>query len=344
MGYEPVSAEVNVAALAPGAPPQTVSLSLLRQRVIAPDARGLRDEGESIWLKSNPTASNLQKEADFFSRALQKDSNYSQAALGLCRVLEAQGKVRDGLSACRRAIEIDSDFVEARTMTGVLLMDSGNYQEAVRQIQQAATQDPENSYAESLLAEALFLADRPEEAEKEAAKAVSLNPASAQAFLMRAEARRIQGKYDEAIDDYNRALRDDEFESSIGRKIAFWAIGTGMQKSSNGYRFLYNSQKASAYYGLCGAELGRENYLRAVRDCNASLEAEKDDPETLILRAECYKALFNSDTRREYLVGAQNDLKSALRLNSHIDGAPKLQQYLKEIEDTLKHVAEDRAH
>jgi tetratricopeptide (TPR) repeat protein len=331
MGYEPVSVEVNVA---PGAV-QTVSLRLLRQRVIKPNAKLLYDQGQSIWLKSSAADSDLKKAADFFSRAVKEDSNYSQAALGLCRVKQAQGEVGEALKSCQRATEIDPDYVEARTMTGVLFMESGDYPEAVRQVQRAATQDPGSSYAASLLAEALFLADRPKEAEDAANKAVTLDPTSAQAYLMRGEARRAQMRFDEAIEDYNRTLHADEFGSNAARVAAFWLIGTGMQKHRSGYQFLYRSQKAAAYYGLCAAEVGRENYVRAVRDCKDSLAAERDDPDTFVLLAECYARLFTRDNRREYLVEARNNIESTLRVNPNIDKAADLKRKLKEIGDLM---------
>jgi tetratricopeptide (TPR) repeat protein len=331
MGYEPVSVEVNVA---PGAT-QTVSLRLLRQRVIKPNAKVLYDQGESIWLRSGAAEADLRKAADFFSRAIKEDSTYSQASLGLCRVRQAQGAIGDALKSCQRGTEIDPDFVEARTMTGVLLMESGDYPEAVRQIQRAATQEPGSSYAQSLLAEALFLADRPKEAEDAASKAVALDSSSAQAFLLRGESRRAQMDFDDAIEDYNRVLHTNEFGSNAARVAAFWVIGTGMQKHRSGNQFLYRSQKAAAYYGLCASELGRENYLRAVHYCKESLATERDDPDSHVLLAECYARLFSTDNRREYLLEARTNIESTLRINPNIDKAADLQRKLKEIDKLL---------
>jgi tetratricopeptide (TPR) repeat protein len=332
MGYEPVSVEVNVA---PGSV-QTVTLRLLRQRVAKPAAKVLYDQGQSIWLKSGASPSDLRQAADLFARAFKEDATYSQAALGLCRVREAQDQISEALKSCRRAIEIDPDYVEARTMTGVLLMESGDYPEAVREIQQAAAQEPRSSVSQSLLAEALYLADRPKEAEDAAVKALSLNPSSGQAFLLRGEARRAQMKFEDAIEDYNHALHAEEFGSSVARKAAYWIIGTGMQKHRSGYQFLYRSQKASAFYGLCASELGRESYLRAVYYCKQSLGAEKDDPDTLVLLAECYARLFNRDNSREYLLEARNNIDSALRINPNIDKAADLRKRETEIDEIMK--------
>jgi tetratricopeptide (TPR) repeat protein len=147
----------------------------------------------------------LHKAADDFSHALKEDSTYSQAALGLCRVQQAEDQTAPALKSCLRAIEIDPDYVEARCMAGVLLMESGDYPEAVRQVQKAAAQE-QSTYVASLLAEALFLADRPKEAEEAANRAIQMDASSAQAYLIRGEARRVQKNFDDAIEDYHLAI------------------------------------------------------------------------------------------------------------------------------------------
>jgi tetratricopeptide (TPR) repeat protein len=331
MGYDPVSLEVNVI---PGGE-QTVSLRLLHQRTVKPAAKLLYDQGVAIWERSRASPSDLRKAVDAFSRALKEDSSYSKAALELCRVQQALDDTAAALKSCLRAIEIDPDYVEARSMAGALLMESGDYPEAVRQLQQAATEDPQSTFVASLLAEALFLADRPQDAEQSANRAIKLDGASGQAYLVRGEARRVQGNFDEAIEDYHRAVVVQEFRSGVIRTAAFWAIGTGMRKHRSGTQFLYRSQKASAYYGLCAAEIGRDNYLRAVRYCQNSLSTERDDPDTLVLLAECYTRLFNDDNRRAYLLEAKSDLENALRINPNAEQAGVLRRKLREIVELL---------
>ena len=331
MGYDPVSLEVNVI---PGGE-QTVSLRLLHQRTVKQAAKLLYDQGVDLWERSKASPADLRKAADVLARALKEDSSYSQAALALCRVQQAQDETAAALKSCRRAIEIDPDYVEARSMAGVLLMESGDYPEAVRQLQQASVEDPRSTFVASLLAEALFLADRPRDAEEAANRAIKLDASSGQSYLIRGEARRMQKNFEEAIEDYRRAVEVQEFRSGVLRTVAFWAIGTGMRKHRSGTQFLYRSQKASAYYGLCAAELGRANYLRAIRHCQSSLTAERDDPDMLVLLAECYTRLFNDDNRRAYLLEARSDLESALRINPNTEQAGVLQRKLKEIIELL---------
>jgi len=334
MGYEPVSVEVNVV---PGGE-QTVSLRLLRQRAVKPSAKLLYDQGVAIWERSRATPTDLRKAADALSRALKEDPSYSRAALELCRVQQAQDDTAVALKSCLLAIEINPDYVEARSMAGVLLMESGDYPEAVRQLQQAATEDHQNPFVASLLAEALFLADRPKDAEEAANRAIALDGAAGQSYLIRGEARRVQKNFDEAIEDYHRAIEVQEFRSSVLRTVAFWAVGTGMRKHRSGTQFLYRSQKASAYYGLCAAEVGRDNYLRAIKYCQDSLNTEGDDPETLVLLGECYTRLFNNDNRRVYLLSAKGDFEAALRINPNMEQAEVFRQKLKEIHELLSEV------
>jgi len=120
--------------------------------------------------------------------------------------------------------------------------------------------------------------------------------------------------------------------------VAFWAVGTGMRKHRSGTQFLYRSQKASAYYGLCAAEVGRDNYLRAIKYCQDSLNTEGDDPETLVLLGECYTRLFNNDNRRVYLLSAKGDFEAALRINPNMEQAEVFRQKLKEIHELLSEV------
>jgi tetratricopeptide (TPR) repeat protein len=331
MGYEPVSVEVNVI---PGGE-QTVSLRLLHQRTVKPSAQLLYDQGVAIWERSRASPSDLRKAADALSRALKEDSSYSQAALELCRVRQALDDTAAALKSCLRAIEIDPDYVEARSMTGVLLMESGDYPEAVRQLQQAAAADPQSTFVASLLAEALFLADRPKDAEEAANRAIKLDAASGQSYLIRGEARRVQKNFDEAIEDYRCAIEVQEFRSGVFRTAAFWAIGSGMRKHRSGTQFLYRSQKASAYYGLCAAEVGRDNYLRAIKYCQNSLATEPDDPDTLVLLGDCYTRLFNNDNRRAYLLEAKGDFEAALRINPNMEQAGVLRRKLIEIAELL---------
>ncbi len=331
MGYEPVSLEVNVI---PGGE-QTVSLRLLHQRTVKQAAKVLYDQGVSLWERSKASPPDLRKAADALTGALREDASYSQAALQLCRVQQAQGDTAAALKSCRRAVEIDADYVEARCMFGVLLMESGDYPEAVRQLQQAATEDPLSTFAASLLAEALFLADRPRDAEEAANSAIKLDSASGQSYLIRGEARRMQKNFEEAIEDYRRAVAVQEYRSGTLRTVAFWSLGTGMRKHRSGTQFLYRSQKASAYYGLCAAEIGRDNYFRAIKYCQNSLATERDDPDTLVLLAECYARLFNDDHRRSYLLEAKSDLESALRINPNAEQAGVLRRKVKEIVELL---------
>jgi tetratricopeptide (TPR) repeat protein len=331
IGYDPVSVEVNVA---PGGE-QTVSLRLLYQRTVKPSAKLLYDRGVDIWERSQSSPSDLRTAADAFSRALKEDPSYSPAALALCRVQQAQDDTAAALKSCLRAIAIDPGYAEARSMAGALLMESGDYPEAVRQVQQAAAQDPRSTFVASLLAEALFLADRPKDAEEAANRAIELDPASGQAYLIRGEARRMQKNFDEAIEDYRRAIAVQEFRSGVFRTAAFWAIGSGMRKHRSGTQFLYRSQKASAYYGLCAAEIGRDNYLRAIKYCRSSLAAERDDPESLVLLGDCYMSLFNDDNRRAYLLEAKANFEAALRINPDMEQARELRRSLKEITELL---------
>ncbi len=334
MGYDPATIEINVV---PGST-QTVSLRLLYPRVIKPAAKAFFDQGEEIWNRSKANASDLAKAADRFSRALKEDGSYSAAALELCRVQGAQDKTDDALKSCSKAVQIDSAYVEARTQWAALLMDRGDYGGAVGQLQNAVAQDSKNPFVHSLLAEALYWADRPKEAEASADRAIGLDSSSAQAYLVRGDARRSQSKFDEAITDYNRSLKLQQFGSGFLREFAYWGIGTGMQKHRSGRQTLFRSVAGSANYGLCACENGKQDYNRAVIFCKRALSIDKEDTDSYVLLAQSYAALFSDDNRRAYLLGARDSIEATLRINPNLDNAPQLRSKLRDINEMLPNV------
>ncbi|MEI9975916.1 MAG: hypothetical protein WDO73_29955 [Ignavibacteriota bacterium] len=94
-----------------------------------------------------------------------------------------------------------------------------------------------------------------------------------------------------------------------------------MSKHRTGIQFLYRAHKAAAYYGLCAAEVGKADYMRAIKYCRNSLATEHDDPDSYVLLGECYTLLFNSDNRAEYLSNAESNFLSALKINPNMDQA-----------------------
>lgn len=331
MGYEPATLEVN---LVPGGT-QTISLRLLYQRTIKPQARRNYQDAQEIWDRSRAGGEQLRRAAGLLEAALKDEPKYSEAALLLCRVQNAQGESGKALKSCRQALNSDQDFVEARVMTAILLLQTGDAPEAVRQLQQAAGQAPADSYVHSVLAEALIQVERYEDAEKSASRALELDNASAQAHLLRADARLFLDKHEEAVADYQRSLALSDFNSGLLRKFAFYAVGTGMTKNRSGRRALHRTQKASAYYGLCSCEFHLENYLRAIPWCERSLKEDPSDVETHILLGQNYLSLFNRDNRRNQLEGAQKHLEQALRLQPAHQNAPQLKAQITQIREFL---------
>ena len=334
MGYDPATVVINVV---PGYT-KNVSLKLLYARAIKKTAQTWFNQGEEIWNKSKAKNSDLAKAAEFFSKALKEEASYSAAALELCRVQEAQDKTEDALKSCSKAVKIDSTDVEARSQWAVLLMDHGDYEEAVRELRTAVAQDAKNPLVYSLLAEALYLADHPDDAEEEADRAIALDNSLSQAYLERGDARRSQEKWDQAIADYNQSLRFQQFGSGYLRLVAYYGIGHGVTKNRSGRRTLSRSETASANYGLCAAEIGKQDYTRAITFCKRALVADKDDTESYLLLAQVYVDLFSDDQRLAYKLGAKENIETALRINPDLADAKRLQAQLREINGWIPNV------
>lgn len=331
MGYDPATVEVN---LAPGAT-STVSIRLVNPRPVKPAAKANFDEAEKIWIRSKSTVADLRKAGELYSAALKEDKSFGRAALGLCRVQRAEGRTDEALKSCEKAVSIDTDFQEARLQYGGVLMDSGDYQEAVRQLQRCASQDASNPSVRVLLAEALFWADRPKEAEAEAARAIELDGAAAQAYFLRAESRRLLGKSAEARGDYRKALQLQDFGSSALRKVAFYAIGHGMQKNRSGKQVLYRNQVAASYFGICACDLAETDYDQGLRNCRKALSVDASDADSYMLLGEIYTRMFNDENRRDHLVKAKENLESALRINPNHARAPEMRQKIVQVRELL---------
>ena len=334
LGYEPVTVEIN---LVPGST-QTVSLRFVNLRTVKPSAKLLNDEATRIWVRSKSNETDLAKAADLYSRALKEDKNFSLAALGLCRVRQAQNRTEEALKTCARAVEIDSGFVEARAHYAVLLMDRGDYDEAVRQLQRCTASDPSNMLNHTLLAEALFWVDRFQEAETEATRSLELDDGSGQAYFLRAEARRLQDMWGQAREDYRSALRRQEFGSSLLRVAAYWSIGSGMQKHRTGKAVLYRNQTAASYFGLCACALGEREFLEGVRFCRKVLAVDRDDVDAHLLLGELYTKIFNEEHRRDQLLHVKESLEATLRINPNHARAEELRTKLKEVVEMLPFV------
>ena len=333
MGYDPASKDVLVV---PGQD-TTVTLRIQYKRTIKKAALDNYHRGMEIYGRRK-SETDLKQAADFFSKALKDDGNYSEAALMLCLTQQILQDTDSGRKSCKKAVDLDPDYVEARIQYGALLVETGDTSEAIRQLSEATQRDPKNTQGYSHLAEAFLLSKAYDKAEEAATKAIDLSPKNSQAFLFRGDARRMQRRYADAIPDYNTYLQLDDFVAPVYQKVPVWLIGFGMSYRNAGQKRVFATQRSSAFFGLCGAETGLKNYLRARDYCEKAIAADKNDATSYNMLGTIYMDLFNRDNKRDFLVKAQDSLAMALQMSPDADFAGEARQNLKQVREILPQV------
>ncbi len=337
-GYDPVEVKVNVV---PGLV-KLIEIPLNYSRRIKASSDSLRKQANELWEKGR-SGGDYRKAAELFARALKEDDRNSDAALGLCRVLQALDDEKKALEACKRAVAIDPEFAEARTHLALLHLESGDSNEAVRDLRRAAESDPGNALIQSNLAMAYLDVARFPEAEKAATRAIEMAGAQSnvagQAYTTRGEARRAQERFAEAAADYQQALKVQSFDSGLLRLVYYWgfSFAPGLTtKTRSGVRSLYREQKATALAGLCAAELGRARPKQALEYCRQAIGADKTDENLYSLTAEVYRSMFKQENRQDYLAQSIEASEKALRINPDMDKAKLLHGSIEEMRAILR--------
>jgi uncharacterized caspase-like protein/tetratricopeptide (TPR) repeat protein len=339
MGYDPAEKEINVV---PGQP-QTVTLRVqYRSR-----KRAAQDWFDKGLARYSPPASyfgpisqpfnrtNLAEAKTSFTRALAEDDRFSAAALHLCLTYQVLGETGEALKACKKAIEIDPDYVEARVHASALLMESGDTDEAVRQLTEALRRDPKYSIGWSHLAHVYWLNDAFDKSEEAASKAISLDPKNAQAYLWRADSRRLSRNNREAQGDYHAYLKLADFESSAGRKLAFYIIGHGISKKRASQKYVYADQRYIGLVGACICEQQLGNLERARSNCIEALRYDANGLEAYQALGNVLLLLFNRDNRRRDLVAARAQYQRIMELAKGTSDAEDAVKQIRQIDEIL---------
>ncbi|MBL8217526.1 MAG: tetratricopeptide repeat protein [Bryobacterales bacterium] len=343
-GYDPVEIPVNVV---PGII-RLIEVPMKYSRRIKASSEGLQQQGTEAWRKGR-NAADFRRAGQLFEKALAEDDRNSEAALGLCRVQQALGEDEAARKSCERAIRIDADFADAHHHLAILKLESGDANGAVRSLLDAARLDPKNALIQSNLAMAYLDVDKYREAEQAATKAIELagpgSSAAGQALNHRGEARRFQGRFEEAIPDYQQSLKNQSFDSGFLRHVYYWgfSFAPGLTtKHRSGVRPLYREQKATALAGLCAAEMGRKRHTAALDYCKQAIAVDRQDENTQALYAEVFKHLFMVDNRIDYLEGAIEASERALALNPDMDNAAKLKASLEEMQGIRREMRQSK--
>ena len=183
-----------------------------------PEAHELYLKGRYFW--NRRTGANLQKAADYFERAIEKDSKYALAYSGLadCHVLlpvypELGSYPRDempkALAAAHKAVELDDTLAEAHTSLARALASDLQLSAAISEFKRAIELNPSYATAHQWFGECLQSQGRVEEALVELKRAQQVDPLSLVNNALVGFALDTVGQSNEAIAQLRKTIEMD---------------------------------------------------------------------------------------------------------------------------------------
>jgi TolB-like protein/Flp pilus assembly protein TadD len=183
-----------------------------------PEAHELYLKGRYFW--NRRTGENLQKAADYFQQAIEKDPSYALAYSGLadCHVLlplysELGSNPRDelpkALQAARKAVELDDSLAEAHTSLARALASDLQLSAAMAEFDRAIELNPNYATGHQWFGECLQSQGRVQDAVAELRRARELDPLSLIINSLLGFALDTVGKSNEAIEQLHRTIEID---------------------------------------------------------------------------------------------------------------------------------------
>ena len=275
-GYEPDGPRQEM--VYPGQD-STVSLKITIARRRNRAADDLLNDGLKLY--NNGNEQNYRKAVALFEQALATEPTLSKAAFYAGLTYGALFEEDKAQEAYKKAIEIDPDYAQARANYGGMLLDVGAYDEAIRQFNAVLQRTPNHATSLTLLAQAYRLKELYPQAIDAANKAIQLNPRSAEPHMWLADSLRNSGKFPEARVEYERYLKLSDFESKLGGKLNYYALGylTGFgRKKRAAQRDIWSDLRSLAWFGICDCERQAKRYDLAIQACQTSLTYDAKDP------------------------------------------------------------------
>jgi serine/threonine-protein kinase len=182
--------------------------------------------GRAEWNRRTPAS--LERAADYFQRAITRDSGYARAWSGLAdayalydyygvRTLPRDTAYARAKAAALRAIALDSTLAEPHaSLNQILRYGYWDWTGSEQEVRRAIALDPDYATAHKWLAEHLLSVDRFPEAIAEARTAVQLDPLAPPTQNTLGLALWYAGQVDEAIAVFRAGIEGIERDSTLG--------------------------------------------------------------------------------------------------------------------------------
>jgi TolB-like protein len=199
--------------------------------------------GRAEW--SRRTADGLQRSADLFRQALDRDSTFARAWAGLAdayalypvygiRTLPRDTVFARAEAAARRAIALDSTLAEPHaSLNQILRYRAWDWAGSEREIRRAVALDPNYATAHQWLAEHLMDMGRRPEAIAEARTAVQLDPLAPMTHNILGIGLWYAGKINEADAVFRTALARDSSDEIIVLNLIAMYVETGRTQEAS---------------------------------------------------------------------------------------------------------------
>jgi len=334
LGYEPDGPREET--VYPGRE-STVSIKILIARRRTRAALDQLNDGLESYNKGS--LDNYRKAAEHFTKALEIDPTYSQAALYLGRAYNSMFESQKSQMAFRKAIEVDPDYSEARVSLAGVLLDTGAVDEAIRQLNAVIQRDKTNSTALYMQAQAYRMKELYAQSIDSARASIQLASAAAEPHLWLAESLRLSGKYPAAATEYTEYLRLSDFDTGMAGRMNYYVLGflAGIGKKSRAAQSdTWRDMRSLAYFGLCDAERKQSHFELGVAYCQKSLAYDPKDPYAHYALALCYAREAAQNGSLETLAAARRHFQVMLDLNGDLEEAKFARQNMKNIDEVLK--------
>jgi tetratricopeptide (TPR) repeat protein len=334
MGYEPYGPVEEMVYPDPQKTTVTIKILIPRRRNRA--AADALDKGIEFYNKGYEE--NYKKAAAEFSRALELDPKFSQAALYLGRTYNALFDEANAEKYFRKAIEIDPDYLEARASFGGMLLDVGNTDEAIRQFETVIQRKPTDAMALTNLAQAYRMKGLYPQSIESATKAVKLAPSYAEPHLWMAESLRLKGQFEPSRAEYENYLRLSNFQSKLAGQLNYYVVGflVGLGKKKRAaQQDIWRDLRSVAYFGMCDCQRMLNRYTGAIEDCQKALTYDPQDPFTHYALALAFARQGAQTGSYEMLAAALQHFETMLHINPDLEQAAAARQNIASIQKAL---------
>lgn len=261
------------------------------------------DENANYFNQLGEIYLELGREADAedaFEQAVTLDGKFALAQLNLGSLALQLGEVEKAITHLKAAVEIGGSSAEPHRLLGLAYFNDGQFDQCIEQYREAVRLKPDDEQLRMILGEALVRLRRWQDAEMILKDSIQANPHSARAHYNLAELYRIQGRFGDALGEFQKA---SEAKPDIDLDRMYAKIGTVYANEldfGNAARsFLraleINPNLVVARLDLANLYARQSRYDEALKEYATILSLEPSRPDVYANLAQVYLKTSNYD-------------------------------------------------